>query len=128
MTKIYSYPYQQSYIPSMPVVEVTIKAMKGQVTLPAIVDSGADATMIPLPILQQIGGRYVSPARLRGITGDSQLIKLYLVNIEVGGEVIHAIEAIATSDDELILGRDVLNQLVVTLHGTAEIVEILGRD
>ncbi len=126
MNKVYSYQYNQAYIPAMPVVEVTVKATKGQVTLVALVDSGADATMIPLPILKQVGGRYVSQARLRGITGDSQFIELYLVNLELGAGAIYAIEAIATIDDEMILGRDVLNQLVVTLRGTAEVVEILA--
>ena len=61
---------------------------------------------------------------MRGVTGVAQMVDLYAVTIELGSQIVPAIWAIATLDNEVILGRDVLNQLVITLNGPAEVTEV----
>lgn len=64
---LYTYNYDSAYIPSMPVIELLIG--RAQVTpvlqITAIVDSGADATMIPVSYLKQIGARKGKQAFVR---------------------------------------------------------------
>ena len=80
--------------------------------------------MLPITTLQTIGARYVETRQMRGVTGVALTVDLYVVIIQIGRQVIHAIRAVATQDDEAIIGRDVLNQLVVTLNGPAEVTEM----
>jgi hypothetical protein len=50
---------------------------------------------------------------------------MYLVTLTIGTLTFYGIEAIANNQtDEVIAGRDVLNQVVVTLNGLAYEVQI----
>ena len=125
---IYSYDYSRAYQPAMPVVDIEI-TLPGQSQakriVTALVDSGSDASMIPLTILIELKARYVGQGRVQTVLGDSQLVNLYLINLHVGGHLLQAVQVIGASNiDEVILGRDVLNQLTVTLNGLANITEI----
>lgn len=123
---LYSYNYDNTYAPSAPVVTVEVT---GTNTHPqkivALVDSGADATMLPIGILEQIAADEVESRYLRTVTGKRSLVDLYRVTIRIGPFHMPAIRAIATDrSSEAIIGRDVLNHLVVTLNGLAGITEI----
>jgi predicted aspartyl protease len=90
----------------------------------ALVDSGADATMIPINLLRKIRALVVETRRLRGVTGSSKVVQLYGVTIRIEGFVLPAVHVIATVGDEATLGRNVLNHLIVTLNGLAGVTEI----
>lgn len=50
---------------------------------------------------------------------------MYLAVIQIGPFQVHGIRILADQEGgEAILGRDVLNQLVVTLNGLANMVEV----
>jgi hypothetical protein len=67
----------------------------------------------------------VGAARVRGVLGDSQVADIYLVSIRVGPHLLGAMRVVAGAEgSEIILGRNVLKQLVVTLNGLASTVEI----
>lgn len=69
--------------------------------------------------------RYVESRNLRGVTGHRIRVKRYSVVIQVGREIIYGVRAVATdAGNEVILGRDVLNQLIVTLNGLAHMVAV----
>lgn len=80
--------------------------------------------MIPVEVLQQIGARYSDKRLLSGITGDGEVVGLYLVQIQLESETIYGIEA-AGYGSEIILGRDVLNQLELLLNGPTLTIEII---
>jgi predicted aspartyl protease len=126
--RIYSYDYSLDYIPAMPVVEVNLSVPdrdEPAITATALVDSGSDGTMIPVDLLATVGARYVGQARIRSVLGGSQSINLYLVSLRIGAFQIQTVQVIANpKTDEVILGRDVLNQLEVTLNGVASMTEI----
>jgi predicted aspartyl protease len=119
----YLFEYNHSYHPPAPFIEIRIDGYQptlGQVRRHALVDSGSDGTMIPLPILQQTGARYQETAQMRGVAGASQPVELFLVAIHIGDQIINGIHAVALpSPNEIIIGRDVLNQLTLTLDGLA---------
>ncbi len=122
---VYSYPYNhQDYEPAMPMVEVALlsrdtEAVAAQVL--AIVDSGADATLLPIESLRAARARYYRSWQLRGITGQAIPVDLYAVTLQLGPHVIYGIKAVAgLKSNEAILGRDVLNQLDLRLIGPAQ--------
>lgn len=119
------FDYSHSYNPAAPVIPVIVKTAYGaSPLLPAFLDTGADGSMIPLEVLQQIGARYSDKRLLSGITGDGEMVGLYLVQIQLESETIYGIEA-AGYGSEIILGRDVLNQLELLLNGPALTIEII---
>ncbi len=127
MNNIFTYSYDTTYNPAMPMVEVTIgRAMsKPALSLSAIVDSGADATLVPASYLHQIHARHSRRAWMRGTAGGRILVDLYAISLRLSQFTQAHLEVVAdTENDELILGRDVLNHLSITLNGPANAVEI----
>lgn len=126
--RIYTYPYSQRYSPAMPMVDVTVMLPEdsaAKTTLSLLIDSGADGTLIPIDTLEAIGARYIDQVRLRTVLDETELMDRYLVNLQVASHVIPAVRAVAIeANHEPILGRDVLNQLSITLNGLAEVTEI----
>lgn len=57
-------------------------------------------------------------------TGHAQTVNLYLVEVQIGSYKIPGIRAVGLKTTEAILGRDVLNQLIITLDGIAGTTEI----
>jgi predicted aspartyl protease len=113
----YRFAYDRTYDPPAPVIQIVVRTAHGVSTpLPAFVDSGADGTIIPLAVLEQIGARYIDKRNLIGVTGLGQTVGLYPVQIQIGEDVIYGIAA-AGYGDEIVLGRDVLNQVTVILEG-----------
>ena len=118
-----SYSYDSTYNPAAPIVHIGLSP-SGQMgvreEITALVDSGADATMIPVQILRAAGARYVEQRQMRGVVGQAVRVNLYLTAVHLGGYVLHGIRVIGLDHpDEAIIGRDVLNQLELVLNGPA---------
>jgi hypothetical protein len=128
MNKVYTYQYEVNYDPAMPVVEIHIGRAMADVSLllTAVVDSGADATIIPLNYLHQIQARRSRKSWMRGVTGGRMLVDLFSISLQLGPLVQTHLEVVSdVQNNEAILGRDVLNHLVVTLNGPGNSVEII---
>ncbi len=70
---VFTYPYDTTYQPPMPVADIQLQAPGRAMlpsTFPALLDSGADGTMVPIDLLEAAEARCVGEARLRGITGE----------------------------------------------------------
>ena len=99
MNKVYTYAYDAAYDPAMPVVDIQN--------------------------LRQIHARRSRKKWMRGTTGERMLVDLYLISIQLGPFARAYLEAVGdTQNDEVIVGRDVLNHLSVNLNGPASAVEI----
>lgn len=126
---VYTYEYDTVYHgPAMPVVEIEVGAAdadQSNVLLRALVDSGADATMIPVRYLQQLGAKVVDRRRLRSSTDVSYPVDIYAVALTVGPFTQATLEVIGNrQSDDIIVGRDVLNHMIVTLNGLAHVVQL----
>lgn len=127
MNQVYSYDYDRSYNPSIPIVEIKIGQSWTTPLLPltALVDSGADVTIIPLRYLRQVGARRERKSWLTGVTDVRTQIDIYTVALSFGPFAFDDIEVAAGKyNNEIIVGRDLLNQFIVTLDGLASTVEI----
>ena len=117
------FEYDRRYMPSAPVVSVTVDGYSQNsetATIQVLVDSGADGTLLPLRVLERVGASFVDTVQMSGVTGIQHPRDRYRVRIKIGEIAIRGIDAIAVSNrDEAIIGRDVLNQLVVVLDGLA---------
>lgn len=121
----YSKSYNsRDFDPAMPVVEIDLLApvQNGVVSrLTALVDTGADASMLPIDVLQRVNARFIKTRQMRGVTGAAVGVDTYLVTLQLGNDEIPGIVAVAMSPgSEPIIGRDVLNQLQIRLNGPAQ--------
>jgi predicted aspartyl protease len=122
---IYTYYYDEQYIPAFPVAEIEIRG-KGDkiVTATGLVDSGSDATMIPLKYLHEVRARKGGRKRVYVLGNHSYITDSYYVTLQLAGTSVQVVVLGDRLHDQLIIGRDVLNYLVITLNGVAHTVEI----
>jgi predicted aspartyl protease len=126
---VFTYEYDTKYAgPAIPVAEIHIAQadhFANPFVLRALIDSGADATFIPIRHLRRIQAKKVDERRARDASGLSYPVDIYAVSITVGPFKHPAIEVVGNRQSEdTILGRDILNHLIVTLNGLAYVVEI----
>ncbi len=126
---ILTYEYDTEYHgPAVPVVQIGVSNVTDSemlVEITGIVDSGADATMIPNRDLRRIGARKVDRRTVRGIAGFGYSVDIYEVALKIGPFKVSKLHVVADKQNGMpVIGRDVLNQFVVTLNGLAHIVEI----
>lgn len=124
---VYTFDYSLDYEPAMPVVDFRLGRAFTPPTLDlvAIVDSGADASIVPVRYLQQIEARRGRRNWMRGTTGKREIVYMYPVSLQQGTLSLGRIEVVGNvNNNEVIIGRDVLNQLEVTLNGPSYTVLI----
>ncbi len=122
------FPYSQNYNPSAPVVEVTfVTAAEGLRTgpLPALVDSGADGTIVPIDYLNEIQAPSTVEMVIRSQWGERHRVLLYLVDVQIDNLTLPGIEVVGDElSDEIVIGRDILNRLQVLLDGPKETTKV----
>ena len=88
MSLAFSQAYEhRAYDPPMPVLDIGVSRPGVNVpsaTVEAVVDTGADGSLLPLDVLEQAGAIFVDRAYMRGITGQRQAVDLYLITIHLG--------------------------------------------
>jgi predicted aspartyl protease len=126
--RLYTYEYDQTYTPAMPVASVQLTSLvTGRTAGPfsAVIDSGSDGTLIPIDILDEIGALSIGSGRLRWLWQESRTTKIYVVRLALGPYQLAGVRvASVPGGTEFILGRNVLNQISLTLNGPAESIEI----
>lgn len=117
------FDYQTNYPgPAFPVAAATVRGRSTKpVTVTGLIDSGADATILPAELLRRVDARRIDVVWARTVNGQRYQANLFQVSIQIGEYEFPGIEVIANVDtDEAIIGRDVLNQLYVVLDGPGE--------
>jgi len=122
---VYSRAYDgENYYPAMPIAEISLLSnLSGEsvVSVMALIDSGADATLLPIDVLESADALLYQTRTMRSVTGHSIPVDTYFTVIQVGPYIVRGIKAVALpAGSEAILGRDVLNQLELTLNGPAQ--------
>ena len=75
---IFTWPHNRQYHPPAPMIELEFHRggkQRQALRLLALVDSGADTTIIPFDILDRIGARPIGPASLRSFMGEIRIVE-----------------------------------------------------
>ncbi|MFN0073492.1 MAG: retroviral-like aspartic protease family protein [Chloroflexota bacterium] len=89
-----------------------------QTSISALIDTGADATIIPRRVLAAQGLQSHRQALLRPYGGPPRTVELVLIDLEIAEMRLPSIEVVSTEvGDEFILGRNILNKLHMVLDG-----------
>lgn len=122
------FPYDNDYFPPAPRVDLYLAAPGVSFTigpLKALVDTGADATLIPSHVIESLDLQIDNRKYLRSQWGERRRVDVYLLDVGIANFRFPAIEIIADEQSaEAIVGRNVLNRLVLLLNGPKQILEI----
>ncbi len=81
--------------------------------------------MIPVRHLRRLEAKVVDRRYMVGSADVRHPVDIYAVSVSVGPYAQTAIEVVGNRfNDDVIIGRDVLNHMVVTLNGLAFMVEL----
>lgn len=123
-----SYRYDnQHYNPPAPVLPITVRApgnsMK-HITTDALVDTGADMTVLPRAIINALDAERASTCNVFCINEVSiGACDTYFLEFEIAGSR-KLLEVIAVGD-EPILGRNLINEFTLRLHGPTQELSII---
>lgn len=119
------FPYDDTYSPPTPVCQVSFSVARTAQSvgpLGAILDTGADGTLVPQRYLDAIGARRVMETGLRSQWGERRVVYLYLVTLHIGEIELPGTYVVGDErSDEIVLGRNVLNHLKIWLDGPENI-------
>jgi predicted aspartyl protease len=117
------YRYSRDFDPPAPVIElcVSVPLSKDDVSLTALIDSGADITVIPERIITQLRLRRVDSLLASGFGKGVIEATVYAAILSVEGILRPKMyRVLSWREDYVLLGRDLLNQLVTVLNGPSE--------
>ena len=125
------HPYGASYPTPFPMLPEVLRQIDGSARtspLPALVDSGADVTIAPKALLTTVGAEEIFSGHLRAHWGGRRPVTVSLVDLEVEGQLLPGIEVVGDAEgQDVLLGRNVLNKLVVLLDGPRRLTEVLAQ-
>ncbi len=92
---------------------------------PALVDFGADFSVITPLIFETLMPYRVDKIYVESYEGKGDIFRRYSVNIEIHNWVFCQVPVIVGDDDYVILGRDILNYFDLRLNGIDGKLEFL---
>ena len=123
----FRYRYSSSTPPGPAVLLNLAHPVSGQrlEDVSALVDSGADQSVIPERIVEALGLLQIDQEIVRGFDGSSQILATYLVVLQIRDLAPVEIEVLASSRvPYAVVGRDVLNRYKVVLDGPGSVMSI----
>lgn len=111
------FAYDGSFDPPAPIVPLRIgNPGDGTAVLaPGLVDSGADCTLIPPSLARRLRLPAVGRIEIEGVGGGGGSTTVYAAFLEVAESGFLA--RLAAFGEEVIVGRDLLNRIVILLDG-----------
>lgn len=119
--------YNSRFTPPAPVIDVVIQNpfLAGySASEPAVLDTAADITAIPESVARALCLEAAPTIAVSGLDDVSIQHVAYIVNLQVVELTFERMLVIEWGGAEILLGRDVLNEFIVTLDGKMRQFEI----
>ena len=120
MAEPFTNVYSTDYDPAMPVAQVSVSSPHDEAwkwTAEAIIDSGADRSLVPLGVVRNLLDRIpTGHETIEGVTGVPKGVTTLELEYQIGDIPRATVQFIAWGS-EMIIGRDILNRLMTVLDG-----------
>lgn len=123
--------YDVSYWPPFPAVEVYLalrdqSPRAGPVT--ALIDTGADGTFVPVHYVKRLAAPASGRVRVHPHFGSPRVVHTHTLDLLISSLRLPAIEVVGDVEGtEIILGRNVLNKLILLLDGPRTQTDVLEQ-
>ncbi|MEA2626393.1 MAG: hypothetical protein QOD06_2438 [Candidatus Binatota bacterium] len=109
--------YDESADPPAPVLPLLLAAPESEesVLVTALVDTGADCTLVPADVVRRLRLPVVDRLLVEGLGGATRRAPVHLALVRVAGD--RCLARVVAFEREAILGRDLLNRLTLSLDG-----------
>lgn len=121
-------PFSHALQPPIPALEVRlVNPVTGRRSSyqHALLDTGADVTIIPISLLDQISAESNFETTVYGLWGGQEAVPVYNIDILLDAHLLEGVVVIGSQASEILLGRNITNQLRLLLDGPAETVELM---
>ena len=122
------YAYNRQLEPPAPFIHVSLKCLetgKSVDNLAALIDTGADRTVIPASLADVLALVPLEELRVAGLAGQVFSVSSYMVELSIRSLLPQKVVLIAHEEEPyILLGRDVLNQHRLRLDGPGLAFEI----
>ncbi len=94
----------------------------------ALVDTGSDGSFVPIAYLEQLNAPLSHEANVHPIFGPPRRLSIYTVDLLFGSARMTEVEVVGSEENaEVVLGRNVLNRLILLLDGPHLETDLLDR-
>jgi predicted aspartyl protease len=122
------YAYNQQVIPPAPFVHVSVRppfAGAVAIIVPAQIDTGADLSVIPGRLVEELQLVPLDSVSALGFGGHLLTLPTYLVELQIRELEPITVKALASHEEPYaLLGRDVLNRFAILLDGPNLVIEL----
>jgi predicted aspartyl protease len=125
-----SYPHDSTFVHPFPTLPVVIRQVgeAAERSLSALLDTGADVMLVPTVHLKAIQADELYNTRLRSHWGEWLPVTVHMVDLEIGEQHLPGVEVVADdTGDTILLGRNVINKLILLLDGPGSQTDVLTR-
>jgi len=120
--------YDRGFHPPAPVLEATVHGPDGRSRkIRAKLDTAADVSGLPRELVDELALPPARRVRTTTFRGEPAQARLHRGDVVVAGRRFVQVEWLPIARPYALLGRDVLNDLVVRLDGPALTTEVLRR-
>ena len=111
------YDYSQEFKPPAPYfgILVSASALSPQVTVPALMDTGSDASAVPLELAGSLGLQLLGTGAVQGVTEGQTIRQIFEAFLSIDQRAPQKFEVVGWHEDFALLGRDILNNYRITL-------------
>ena len=116
--------YDRGYQPPAPVALLRVVHPGGDagVVAQGLIDTGADCTLVPESLARVLDLPCVGRLEVLGVGGGGGSAPAYAARVEIAGNAI--LTRLVAYEEDVIIGRDVLNRLLLVLHGPRQRVRV----
>jgi predicted aspartyl protease len=118
--------YSSAFLPPAPTLEVVVhNAQTGaSTTVLAKIDTGADGSVIPVTLVEQLGLIPFDTLVSIAFDGSTEEQTSYMIDLTIAGRTFTDLEVITAPLAYVLIGRDVLNHVVTILNGPDQVFDI----
>lgn len=127
-SRITRVPFDPSFDPPAPVLPVRIGGIDDHdpaAMLRMLVDTGADCTLIPVKIARSLRLPVVDRTEIQGVGSKSQAANVHAARIRLGS--LRVLARVVALGEECLIGRDILNRVVMQLDGPNETLQVTTK-
>jgi predicted aspartyl protease len=113
-------PYDANHDPAALVLSADLMSVvrrQPRVTVPALIDTGADVTAIPVTAVRRLRLYAVGRIEVEDIHARVETVELYTVQLAITDLPVREMEVVSTEQPFIILGRDWLESYYLLLNG-----------